>query len=84
VHRPPEAFTQSGPMSPRQAPTETRRRPTASSVGTQSRSHEAGFGGRCGQFDRRTRQSAYAGAAALPMQLILPDGDRKWTKGARA
>ena len=69
-------------MSPRQPPTKTFRLATLSSVPTQSRSHLAGLRGILGQVFFRTTQSTNAGSnlsAAAPMQLMLPDGDLKWT-----
>jgi hypothetical protein len=73
---------QSGPMSPRHAPTKTLRFDTLSSPATQSRSQFAGLGRRFGQVFFRTTQSMKAGwnlSAAAPMQLMFPDGDLKWT-----
>src|SRR6478752_7615871 len=73
---------QSGPMSPRQAPTKTFRFATPRSVPTQSRSHLAGLRGTLGHVFFRTMQSTNAGSnlsAAAPMQLMFPDGDLKWT-----
>src|SRR4051812_22320159 len=72
------------PTSPRQAPTDTLRLASATSVGTQSRSQLRGRGGLFGQVATCTRQETKMGFVFAPRQSMLPEGDVKWIKRACA
>src|SRR4051794_40862799 len=86
VHR-SEVLTQRGPMSPRHEPIDVLLFERLIVAGSQSRSQLAGFGRSFGQVFLRTRHWTNAGPnvpAGAPMQLMLPDGDWKWTSDPNA